>query len=300
MLYPLVFWLFWRGVKEPFQSVLRGTSQGWGAFALLAVLFYVTQNLMFHYPVSVTERPVELPAMLLFLLLTPMTFYLMLLALLRQQELHESHARKQLLDMQTAALEQRMEQTELAEKRLSVQRHDLRHRFQTLHTMLERGGDKGRARLCGRFRRGAGRDEVSPLVRESGVGRDVHCLLRHGGGGGRPRGGVAGYTREAGCLRRRAVHGVRQRARKRAPRRPRAPGGAARHPLRVPPPPAAHVQRQQSHEGTVRFDDEGCPVAPEKGHGLGVASIAAYCEKHGAFCDYEAENGWFTLRMVQP
>ena len=54
------------------------------------------------------------------------------------------------------------------------------------------------------------------------------------------------------------------------------------------------------YEGEVRFDSEGRPVASEKGHGLGAASIAAYCEKHGAFCDYAAENGWFTMRVVQP
>ena len=27
--------------------------------------------------------------------------------------------------------------------------------------------------------------------------------------------------------------------------------------------------------------------------------ITAYCEKHGAYCTYKAENGWFTLQSIQ-
>ncbi|MBR2275294.1 MAG: sensor histidine kinase [Lachnospiraceae bacterium] len=58
------------------------------------------------------------------------------------------------------------------------------------------------------------------------------------------------------------------------------------------------------YEGQIRFDDDGRPIASEsasiKGHGVGTASIAAYCEKYGAFCEYEAMDGWFTLRVMQP
>ena len=54
------------------------------------------------------------------------------------------------------------------------------------------------------------------------------------------------------------------------------------------------------YDGEIHFDDDGNPVTLEKEHGFGIASINAYCEKYGAFCDYELENDWFVLRMVQP
>ena len=54
------------------------------------------------------------------------------------------------------------------------------------------------------------------------------------------------------------------------------------------------------YAGKVRFDNDGLPVSPVDGHGLGTRSIAAYCEKHGAMCAYSAEGGWFTVQITQP
>ncbi|MBR2275295.1 MAG: hypothetical protein IJ873_04430 [Lachnospiraceae bacterium] len=112
--------------------------RGWGAFAFLLALYYLTAILMFNFPTTVTSRPEELPAMLFFLALLPLTYYLLFSALLRELRLSEVREQEQLLTVQTEALRRRIEQTEYTEKQLSIQRHDLRHRFQTLHTMLER------------------------------------------------------------------------------------------------------------------------------------------------------------------
>jgi len=54
------------------------------------------------------------------------------------------------------------------------------------------------------------------------------------------------------------------------------------------------------YAGEVRFDENDCPVAESTMHGIGTRSIAAYCEKHGAECEYRAKDGWFTMQIVQP
>ena len=46
------------------------------------------------------------------------------------------------------------------------------------------------------------------------------------------------------------------------------------------------------------FDEQGRPVAKEPGHGIGVRSIAAYCEKHGAYCIYEVSDGLFEVYIT--
>lgn len=53
------------------------------------------------------------------------------------------------------------------------------------------------------------------------------------------------------------------------------------------------------YHGEVEFDQKGFPVVPDTSHGLGTRSIAAYCEKHGASCEYRTRNGWFTIQIVQ-
>ena len=52
--------------------------------------------------------------------------------------------------------------------------------------------------------------------------------------------------------------------------------------------------------GSVRFDEDGLPLGEDGAPGIGSRSIAAYCAKHGAYCDYRVEQGWFTLQIVQP
>lgn len=54
------------------------------------------------------------------------------------------------------------------------------------------------------------------------------------------------------------------------------------------------------YAGTVKFDENNQPVTDSLNHGVGTRSIAAYCKKYGAFCQYRAENGWFTLQIIQP
>ena len=48
----------------------------------------------------------------------------------------------------------------------------------------------------------------------------------------------------------------------------------------------------------VTFDAQGLPVAHREGHGLGVQSISAFCQKSGAVCQFELTDGWFRLRLV--
>ena len=48
----------------------------------------------------------------------------------------------------------------------------------------------------------------------------------------------------------------------------------------------------------INFDENGLPISDREGHGLGTKSIAAFCEKYSALCRYEAENGWFCMRII--
>lgn len=48
----------------------------------------------------------------------------------------------------------------------------------------------------------------------------------------------------------------------------------------------------------VAFDDQGLPVAQSVGHGLGVQSISAFCRKNGAVCQFDLTDGWFRFRLV--
>ena len=51
-------------------------------------------------------------------------------------------------------------------------------------------------------------------------------------------------------------------------------------------------------EEEVPLDGEGLPVAGQEDHGLGAHSIAAFCQKYGALCQFTQEAGEFSLRVI--
>lgn len=51
--------------------------------------------------------------------------------------------------------------------------------------------------------------------------------------------------------------------------------------------------------GIVRFDSTtGFPLTPQRGHGFGTQSIAAFAEKYGAILNYSHKDGWFSLGIL--
>jgi len=48
----------------------------------------------------------------------------------------------------------------------------------------------------------------------------------------------------------------------------------------------------------VRFDEEGFPVSPKEGHGLGTQSIRYFCRKYGAVCHWETKDEQFVFRLI--
>jgi len=51
--------------------------------------------------------------------------------------------------------------------------------------------------------------------------------------------------------------------------------------------------------GEVTFNPStGLPCSHESGHGYGSHSIAMFSKKYGGIIDYEAKDGWFTLRLL--
>ena len=58
------------------------------------------------------------------------------------------------------------------------------------------------------------------------------------------------------------------------------------------------LQIKNTCAGTVRLDARGMPGPSKAGHGWGTQSIAAFCRKYRASCQYETRDGWFILRIV--
>ena len=62
--------------------------------------------------------------------------------------------------------------------------------------------------------------------------------------------------------------------------------------------PSLMFEIANPYQGTIRFDDHGMPQAQTPGHGIGIRSISAFCEKHDACLVCETRDGWFHLKIA--
>lgn len=298
--FPLAEWAALKWLRGPYLAVQRGVKKGWFAFAATAAMFYLLLIGQFSYPTMISERSQYIPLLLLTVVLIPCINGCIFVALFRQQQLYEARDREQLLRMQTESLRARVEQTARNEERIAIARHDLRHRFQVLDGLLKQGDTAEAERYLA-----TGIGELSELAPKRWCATPILNAMFSAYFGMAETEGIrieaeldipaelpvdeAELSTVFANALENAVYAVRELPEERRVIRCKC--------IRFP---RLMFRISNPYEGEVRFDDDGFPISPVDGHGLGTRSIAAYCEKHDAMCAYTAEGGWFTVQITQP
>ncbi len=297
--WPVLEYVIIRWLRKPYLELQNVVQKGWGGFAAITLLFYVILLLMASYPTVIQERPEHIPALLLVMALMPLIYWSILRTIFDQKELYETKQQEQILLMQTAMLQSRIEQTNQAEMQLSIQRHDLRHRFQTLDAILEKGDVRSAREYIA-----ASQETLAETAVRRWCANPVldavfaACFKQAEKANVRveasldiprevPLDTVELSTVFANALEN-AIHAVRQ-----------LPEDERVIRCKCILHPQLMFRVSNPYPGEVAFDEKGWPVAADPAHGLGTRSIAAYCEKHGAVCEYSAGGGWFHIRIMQ-
>ena len=210
----------------------------------------------------------------------------------------EAQHGKRLVEAQAAALRSRLEALGAAEEETRLMRHDMRHRFQTVAELVGRGEDQRALAFIGAAQRKL--DEGKP-VRWCGP-----ALLD------------AVFASYFGQAQRQGVR-VEADIRLQEPLPvdegelaivfANALENALHACLKLPEDkrwiackaicyPKLMFQVVNPWEEEVPLDGEGLPVTGQEDHGLGVHSIAAFCQKYGALCQFTQEAGEFSLRVI--
>ncbi len=297
--FPAFEYLVYYRFRKPYHEVQRAVSKGWGSFAAVSAVFYVLLIVASLYPTDFYSRPEIIPVLLLLLLLLPLMYYNIFQILLRQQRLMDAEEQMRILNSQAAAMEQRINQTMESEKQISIYRHDLRHRLQTVYAMLEEGEAKAAMDYISASQETltdvkAKRWCANPVLNamftayfRQAEGESIRIEADMDIPASLSVDAVELSTVFANALEN-AIHAVRKLPRERRV----ICCKCIRYPQLM-------FSVSNPYEGRVRFDANGCPVAGVPSHGTGTRSIAAYCEKHGAVCRYKAAEGWFTIQIVQ-
>lgn len=135
VLFPILEWIAYRYLRKPYRELQGSVAKGWGLFAGMTALYYLLFAVMANFPVVITERPQELFAFLLIMLLMPMTYAIIFVSMYRQLLLFKRQQSEQMLRQQNNVLEIRLENQQCIRK----MKHDMKSYNATLSGLLAAG-----------------------------------------------------------------------------------------------------------------------------------------------------------------
>ncbi len=279
------------------RQALRQLDHGWTILCLIPTI----TGLLALYTNRKYFQPDPLPAVIILfgpLLICGCAYYLMYLFFGRVQKENLAQHEAQLSALQLSALQSRMEAVRSAEEIIRTERHDLRHRLQTVTELVSRGEKEAALDFLNaaqkrldeqkeiRWCRPPVLDAVFSTYFEQAKNQNIQVEAKIS----LPEKLAVNEGELAVVLANaleNAIHTNLSLPPKRRKLRCRMVGT-----------PSVVLELSNPCDNQVTFDDHGLPMAKDKGHGLGVRSIASFCQKHGAVYQLSLTEGIFRLRLV--
>ena len=293
---PAVLLFVLRVMRPLSRRVFDQVHRGWWLMCLLLAAHYGITIYLIPGFAGVGRLATVLKPALSLLMAGVYAVFLYLLATL-QREMEMQHD-AELSALRLSALQKRLDDVQAAEEAIRVERHDLRHRLQTVAGLVEQGRGQEALDFIGAAQRRL--DEVQPVqwcrppvldavfssyfdqARRKGIRVEADIQLS---------GPLPVEEGELAIVLANALENAINAC-------AQAPRGERVLSCRVICHPRLMFQIRNSCVGTVRFDERGQPLSDRAGHGFGTRSIAAFCRKYGAVCQYEQREGQFSLQVV--
>ena len=296
LLTPLVLWFLLRVLRPLFRQVLLELQRGWWLICLIMVGYYVIIIYLIPGYVGLDGSSTVLkPAISLLMV----GFYSVLMLLFSSLQ-KESQARyhSQLSALRLSALQSRIEAVKAAEESIRVERHNLRHRLQTLATLITRGDQEAALRFLDAAQRRL--DEYRPVrwcqppvldamfssyfdqARRQGIQVEAHIALSEA----LPV-DEADFAVVIANILENAIYACLKLPQTRRVIR-----------CKIIAAPSLMLEISNPCKEPVSFDEHGRPISTETGHGVGIQSVCAFCQNYGAVCEFRLSDGWFSVQLI--
>lgn len=295
---PVVVYIFWKLFRADYLKLQQRITKGWGIFSAIALLFNVIISLEFSVPTHITQRPEQIPAFLLLIFSQPLLHIHIVRTLHHQLKAEETKRQENILSVQVGSLLSRVEEFSAANQRLHQERHDFRHNMLTIAALTEKGDleairqsvkeyteklpESNFVRYCDHRILDAVLASYLELAKRNGIKVTAKMAF--------PDILPVNETELATAIAN-ALENAIQACEKLSPSKRYIE-------IKSITAPCFMLQIRNSFDGVIAFDEEGIPLSARKDHGFGTRSIATFCNKHDAFCEFKSENKEFTLRFV--
>ena len=293
----LLLYFFIHKFKDAYLNMLQLLNRGWAVLCAVPIttfltLVYITNRLM-----PLTNLCIAV-VMYGFLIVCACTYYLIYLFFQKVQQESEMQSNQSLMAVQIAALKSRIETTDATEQAIRLERHDLRHRMQTLAELVEKGKlrealnyiDSAQHRLEDlspkRWCQPPVLDAVFSSYFKQAQQHDIEVDAVLSFPAPLPVDEAELSVVFANALEN-AIHANLS-----------VPATERKLRCLVIGQPRLMFEILNPCSEKVHFDESGLPVSAKNGHGFGTRSISVFCKKYEALCQYELMDGWFTVRVI--
>ena len=297
ILYPLlVFWTY-KKLRPMYLKVQQSIRRGWWLFAIIGLLFYIAITLMMAYPTLITQRPEQLPALLLMFLLMPAVYLHIIMTLRNQQAMYDRIQQEELLAVLVSNLRMRMEELNEANDRFRVERHNLRHRMKTVASLLKTEQYEECLKLLSEYEEALDKTRVKRYCQHPVLDAVFAAYLQRAERENiRVEIGLA-FPDTLPIDESELATAIANALENAIDASGRVSPADRFLEIKVVSHPRLMIRIANRYEGPVEFDDNHIPVNRHRDHGIGTRFIAAFCRKNNGFYQFDANGTIFTLYL---
>lgn len=299
IIYPLVIWLEYRFLRSPFLRLAAIVECGWGILSLIPCSLLLFTSVIIYYPVHINKNPSAIVLFYLLAALIVIVYFSIFQYLFMQYRFQFASHNMELLALQVNSLKGKISEHETSMEAFRIERHDNRHRFQVISSLLESGDTNAALE----FIRASQAQEPCETKQANYCSNPILNAV------------LSSYLEQA-----KAEH-IFLETRLAIPERLPAdeaelsivfanalenaiiacrklPKAKRRITINCICHPSLMLEISNTYDGAVQFSKDKLPVSERNGHGIGSRSIAAFCKNYDALYSFHVENGWFTVKVV--
>ncbi len=296
--YCIIILLEYQFLRHPFLRIYAIIKTGWLVLALIPCSLIILSVTLATYPIPYVENPTGVIFIYLLGAVIVIIYFSIFQYLFIQYHFQATRQNMELLEFQVENLKEKMAQDAAIAEQSRIDKHDTRHRFQTVAYLLENEKTSEALDYIAQY--------VSQFQLETTVSYCKDILLNATLSSYFGRAKKAGITLEtylsfpdtlpidSGEFSI-VIANALENAIKACCSFPEEQRTIV---FKCIYKPKLMLEISNPCDKDIVFSKDGIPLSKEKEHGIGTRSILAFCKKYDAFCSFSAENSRFTLKVV--
>ena len=297
IIYPIFEIIIFHKFRPIFIEAQKNIKKGWGYFAIIGFLFYIAITLITTVPNLITNRPEQLPALVILYILMPIIYLFIITTIRNLSKMSEMAKQEYILTLQVSNLSARMGELTDANELFRVERHNFRHKLKTITSLIQTGQYEECLLLLSEYEEPLDKTKVKRYCQHTildavfaayiqrALKEDITLDLGFAFPDVLPINEAELATAIANALENAITACVK------------LPKESRHIDVKVVEHPRFMIRISNSFDGNVEFDENNIPINLSKEHGFGTRFIAAFCDKNNGFYQFESKGNTFTLYL---